>query len=134
MTTMLQLIQSAAGEMGLTAPTIVVGSADTLTQQYLALLNGLGNELQRGYDWQHSTKAYRFTTQYLTTTGTTTVGSPVITGIPTTAGLDTTYICIGTGVNQDCNILTVDTSSVPLEHCLQPCKIPSIPGFFQSQG
>ena len=109
MTTMLQLIQSAAGEMGLAAPTIVVGSADTLTQQYLALLNGLGNELQRGYDWQHSTKAYRFTTQYLTTTGTTTVGSPVITGIPTTVGLDTTYICIGTGVNQDCNILTVDT-------------------------
>ena len=78
MTTMLQLIQSAAGEMGLTPPTLVIGSSDALTQQYLALLNGLGNELQRGYEWEHSSKAYRFTTQYLTTTGTTTVGSGTV--------------------------------------------------------
>lgn len=109
MTTMLQLVQAAAGEMGLTVPTLVVGSNDNLVQQYLALLNGLGNEIQRGYEWQHSVKPYRFTTQYLTTTGTTTLGSAVVTAIPTTAGLDTTYICIGTGVNQDCNILTVDS-------------------------
>jgi hypothetical protein len=109
MSTMLQIIQAATGEMGLTSPTIVIGNNDQIISQNLSLLNGLGNELQREFVWQHINKEYRFTTQYLTTTGTTTKNSPVVTGIPSTTGLDSTYMVVGTGINQDTNILTVDS-------------------------
>lgn len=111
MATMLQLVQAAASEMGLAVPSMVTGNTATDTVQHLALLNALGNELQREYQWQHCAKAYRFTTQYLTTTGTTTIGSAVITGIPSTAGLDANYMTVGTGINQDTNISTVDSGT-----------------------
>ncbi len=111
MSTALQLIQQATGELGLSVPVIVVGNSATDTIQQLALLNGLGNELQRGFTWQHINKEYRFTTQFVTTTGTTTLGSPVVTAIPSTTGIDSTYTVIGTGINQDTGIVSNDSSS-----------------------
>ncbi len=111
MTTSLQLIQAAASEMGLTAPVVVVGSGNTDAIQLLALLNALGGELQRGYTWERTDKEYRFTTQFVATTGTTTSGSAAITGIPSTAGIDTTYMVVGTGINQDSYIQSVDSGT-----------------------
>ncbi len=111
MKTMLQIIQAATGQLGIPTPQLVVGSAAQDTLQLLALLNQLGDDLQRDYIWEALCKQYRFTTQYLTTTGTTTLGSQLITGIPSTAGLDATYQVLATGVNTDTYVQSVDSAT-----------------------
>ena len=110
MTTMLQLVQQATGEMGLTVPTYVAGNTAQDTIQQLALLNAVGYEIQRKWDWQALCIEYRFTTQYTNCAGQLTSGSPVVTGIiPGTAGLDTTFMVIGTGINSDVYVQSVDS-------------------------
>jgi hypothetical protein len=108
---MLQIIQAATGEMGLSVPTYVAGNPVQDVIQLLALLNACGGELQREYDWQRLVTEYRFTTQYTTLTGTTTTGSAIVTGLSSTTGLDTTYQVIGTGINTDTYILSVDSAT-----------------------
>lgn len=111
MTTMLQLVQQATGEMGLAVPTYVAGNTAQDTIQQLALLNAVGYEIQRKWDWEALCTEYRFTTQYVTTTGTLTTGSAVVTGIPDTTGLDTTYMVMGTGINTDVYVVSVDSAT-----------------------
>ena len=110
-TTLLQLVQQAAGEMGISVPVSVAGNTQQDVIQLLALLNATGYELLTIHPWVELTKPYRFTTQFSVTTGSWTSGSPIITGIPDTTGLDTTYMAIGTGINQDTFIASVDSSS-----------------------
>ena len=111
MATMLQLIQQATAEMGLAVPTSVAGQTSTDTVQQLALLNAVGYEVQREYDWQKLITEYVFTTSYTTTTGDLTAGSAVITNIPSTTGLSTSYQVVGSGVNNATNIASVDSST-----------------------
>lgn len=111
MTTMLGLVQAAMGEMGLSVPTYVAGNSAADIVQILALLNQSGNELQREHDWQKLSIEYRFTVQYLTTTGTLTSGSTIVTAIPTTSGLSALYGVTGTGINQDTYISSVDSTT-----------------------
>jgi hypothetical protein len=117
--TMLSLIQQATGEMGLTVPTYVAGNTAQDQVQQLALLNAVGYEIAREYEWEALCTEYRFYTQYVSTTGDTTATSAVVTNIPTTAGIDTTYMVTGTGVQTDVYVLSVDsltqvTLSVPV--------------------
>jgi len=107
---MLGLVQQASNEMALPAPTSVIGSTTQDTVQLLALLNGLGNNLARGFNWQFLEKEYRFTTSYLATTGDTN-SSTVITNLASTAGLDSTYMLSGAGINQDTYVSSVDSST-----------------------
>lgn len=109
--TLLQLIQQASAEMGLTIPTQVVGNTDPQVQQMLYLLNSVGNEVRREYPWEALNIPYRFTTQYLITTGDVTQNSAVVTNIPSTTGLSAYYMLAGTGINQDTYILSVDSST-----------------------
>lgn len=116
MTTMLQLVQQATGELGLAVPNSVAGSAAQDTIQQLALLNAVGYELLRApaghpeFNWQALTTEYRFTTQFVTQTGNLTAGSAVISGIPSTTGIVAgTYMVTGTGLNQDTYVLSVDS-------------------------
>jgi hypothetical protein len=109
--TLLQLIQQASAEMGLTIPTQVVGNTDTQVTQMLYLINSVGNELRREYPWEALNIPYRFTTQFLITTGDVTQNSAVVTNIPSTAGLSAYYMLAGTGINQDTYILSVDSST-----------------------
>lgn len=110
--TLLSLVQQATAEMGLNPPTYVVGNPSQDTIQHLALINAVGNELIRQYDWQFANTAYRFTTAYLSTTGNTTNGSSVVTSIPDTSALVAgTYMAVGTGINSDTYILTVDSAT-----------------------
>lgn len=109
--TLLTLVQAAAGEMGLVVPSSVVGNQASDTVQMLALINAVGGELQREYDWQFLSKEYRFTTQYLVTTGTASAGSAVITGIASTSALSNTFMVSGAGVNQDTYVVSVDSGS-----------------------
>jgi hypothetical protein len=112
MTTALQLIQQATAELGLPVPVVVAGSTATDTVQQLALLNATGYELQRSFIWQKTDKEYRFTTAYVTTIGNTTINSAVITNIPSTASITAgTYMAIGTGINQDAYVLSVDSAT-----------------------
>jgi hypothetical protein len=109
---MLQLIQQATGELGLAVPTLVAGSTAQDTIQQLALLNAVGYELQRQFDWQALCTEYRFTTSYLTTTGTWTTSAATVTGIPTTAALAAnTWLASGTGIPQDTYIQSVDSGT-----------------------
>lgn len=109
--TLLQIVQAATAEMGLPVPATVVGNTALETVQLLGLLNELGRRLYTGYEWQALTVTYRFNTQYLDTTGDITVGSAVITNIPDTSTLSTQYTLVGTGVPQDCTILSVDSAT-----------------------
>jgi hypothetical protein len=74
-------------------------------------MNATGYELLRKADWRELTKPYSFFTDYTTTTGTYSTSSRVITGIPSTAGLDTTYMVVGTGFPNATFIESVDSST-----------------------
>lgn len=109
--TMLQLIQQATGEMGLTVPTAVAGNTNQDVVQQLALLNAVGYQLMRKYQWQAKNKVHSIQTNYLSTTGTVTAGSAVITAIPTTAALSTLFQATGAGLLQNDQIVSVDSGT-----------------------
>ncbi len=108
-TTMLQLVQQVTNELGISTPAVVAGNTTQDVVQILALMNASGYELLRKHAWRNLTKQKQFYTEYLTTTGTWTTAGLTITGIPSTAGLDTTYQAIGTGINQNAFIASVDS-------------------------
>jgi len=102
--TMLQLVRQATTEMGLTVPSIVAASTSQDTIQQLGLLNAVGYQLQREYEWQQITKEYRFTTAFYTYSGTIANGSVSVTAMSSTTGLTTTptyFSVTGSGIQQD---------------------------------
>lgn len=111
MTTMLQLIQQATNELGIATPVSVAGNTNQDVIQLLALMNATGYELLTRHKWRALTKPYRFYTEYLTTTGTWSTAALTISSIPSTTGLDDTYMAIGTGINQDAFISTIDSGT-----------------------
>ena len=111
MKTLLQIVQAATGQLGIPTPSLVVGSTSVDTIQLLALLNQLTDDLQRDYIWEALCIEYRFTTQFLETTGTLTANSAVVTAIADTTGLDSTYQLLGTGINEDTYISTKDSAT-----------------------
>lgn len=111
---MLQIVAASAGEMGLSVPTTVAGNTTALVVQWLALLNGLGNDLCREHQWQRITKEYRFSTVFYQYTGTTTSGSTSVTGMSSIVGLDTTFMVTGTGINSDTYVASAAVSTVVL--------------------
>jgi hypothetical protein len=92
MDTALSLIQQATGEMGLSVPVYVVGNTAPDQVQQLALLNAVGKELQREYDWQGITVEYQFNTPFYSYTGTTTNGSTTLAGMSSVVGLTTDFM------------------------------------------
>lgn len=107
--TMLALIQQATTEMGLAVPTSVAGNTNVDTVQQLGLLNAVGYELQREYDWEQITKEYRFFSVYYTYTGDVTSGSSTINNLSSTTGLTSTptyFSVTGSGMDQDVYLQT----------------------------
>lgn len=98
--TMLQLVQQATAEMGLAVPTQVAGSLSQDTIQQLALLNAVGYELYRQYEWQQMVGQNIFQVSVITVVGDSTDGSYTLTNIASTAGIDNTYQVSGVGINQ----------------------------------
>ena len=110
--TLLQLVQTICGELGIGQPNAVASSTDEQVIQIYALLNKVGEDLVSEYDWQRLNKEYRFDTVVETLTGTTTSGSAVVTGISSTANLAaSTFMATGTGIPSDCYIQSVDSST-----------------------
>ncbi len=109
---LLTITQAACNELGLTAPTQVIGATDQQTIQFLALFNGLGNSLVSDYEWQKITKTHTFTLQTLTLTGTVTSGSPIITGISSTTGIvANTWQVTGSGIAENTTVQSVDSGT-----------------------
>ena len=109
--TMLQLVTQVTNELGVPTPTSVAGNTNQDVVQILALMNASGYELLRKSDWRALTMPYSFFTTFKTTTGSYTTTALTITGIPSTAGLDTTYMVVGTGFPNATFITSVDSST-----------------------
>ena len=110
--TLLQLVDQMSAELGLTQPPSVIGSSNNQTIQLLALANRLGKDLVRDYEWQRLVQAYIWQTQVaVSTTGTITAGSRVITAIPSTAALQVGNVITGTGQAPYAEILTIDSGT-----------------------
>jgi len=109
--TVLQLVNQAQGEMGLSVSSTVVGNTNQDVVQLLALINAVGYELTRRHQWQWTSKTNLFQTEFTTTTGTVTAGSAIITGIPSTTGLTTQYQVTGNGILTNSQIASVDSAT-----------------------
>jgi hypothetical protein len=108
---MLQLVTQVTNELGVPTPTSVAGNSNQDVIQILALMNASGYELLRKADWRELTQSETFFTEYTTTTGNYTTSSLQITGIPSTAGLDDTYMVVGTGFPNATFITSVDSAT-----------------------
>lgn len=110
--TLLQLVSQVSGEMGLAQPSVVIGSTTNQTIQMLALVQRLGKDLVREFEWQRLQKIRVFqTTAATTTTGNLTSGSTTVSGIPSTAALSAGLVMTGTGVAPYAEIASVDSST-----------------------
>lgn len=114
---LLGLIGQVMGELGLKSLLSVIGNVDPQAVQFLALAKREGKEFYqmggRKGGWQALRGENIFTTNSLTTTGNTTLGSAVITNIPSTVGLaaGTWSISSGLGVATNARIVSVDSAT-----------------------
>lgn len=104
----LQLIQQVCDELAINRPTLVVGTTDPQIRQLYALLNRLGADLCRQFNWQRLNKEFIINTVASVRTATTTQGSAVVTMADTT-GLTTQYGVDGIGIVPFAQILSVDS-------------------------
>ena len=105
--TMLTLVQQTTAELNLAVPTFVAGNTNQDTQQVLALMNRVGYDMVKEYDWQALELEYRFYTTAVTTTCNTTVNTFTLTNVADTTGLDNTYSIVGTSIPQDTYVESV---------------------------
>ncbi len=109
--TLLQLVTQVTSELGIPVPASVVGNVTQDTVQILALMNAVGKELLTEGQWRDLTVPYNFFAEYLTTTGTITSGSRIVTAIPSTAALDTTFMLASGTFPNASFIQSVDSST-----------------------
>lgn len=113
--TLLEIVQRAAGELGLTVPSSVVGNQALDVTQLYYLVNGLGNDLMRGYIWQSANAQHIVTVTYTTITGDTTLNSSSLTNVSSISGIDTNYGVAGAGINQACYVASAPSgTTIPL--------------------
>lgn len=113
--TLLQLVQQAAGELGIPIPlSVAVNTALDAVQLYY-LINGLGNDLMRQHIWQDLNRQYIVTVSYTTITGDTVINTSNLTNASSIVGLDTTYGISGAGINQACYVQSAPSgATIPL--------------------
>lgn len=110
--TMLQLVQMVTGEAGLVVPNSVAGNTSQDTQQILALMNAVGNELLPKFEWQALQTAYTFYAPLLQANGDVVNGSAVIINLTSTAGIvPGTWMVTGLGILQDVHVVSVDSAT-----------------------
>ena len=121
--TMLELMQQTSSELGLVAPTYVAGNTQQDVIQLLALMNRAGYNLIKEYDWRALQKEYRFYTQAISTTGDGVDGSYNLLNVANTTNLSSKWQVTGTGIPQDCSIVSVSGSTVTLNQPLQATNV-----------
>lgn len=109
--TLLQIVQQAQAELGLAQDTVVVSSQQQTTLQMFAYANQSIEELRQRHNWTALQKEYNLVVAVpITTTGTTTLNSAVVTGIPSTALLTAQYFTVsGAGIPTAARIQSVDS-------------------------
>ncbi len=112
--TLLELIQHVSDELAITRPLTVIGSTDKKVRQLLALLNRLGADITRQFEWNRLNDEHLITTVAIDTTGDLTTGSAVITGIPDTTGITTAFGVSGLGVEPFAQVIAVTPTTVTL--------------------
>lgn len=110
----LAAVQQAVSEIGLIAPTSLVGSSDQGAIQLLAIAQGAAATLAQEFDWQALTKQYSFNIASYVGTGTTVSGSNVVTLSAPPSTLDATYQVSGTGIPQSTYVVTQVGTAVTL--------------------
>jgi hypothetical protein len=116
-------MQQTSSELGLVAPTYVAGNTQQDVIQLLALMNRAGYNLIKEYDWRALQKEYRFYTQAITTTGDGVNGSYNLLNVANTTGLSNKWQVTGTGIAQDCYVVSVAGSTVTLNQPLQATNV-----------
>lgn len=112
--TLLELVQQACDELMINRPTTVAGSTDPQIRQLFALLNRLGSDISRQFQWQRLNREHVLTTVAIAQTGDTTAGSAVITNIPDTTGITTQFGINGPGTVPFAQVVSVGVDSVTL--------------------
>lgn len=108
---LLQLVQQAYNELGLSNPPVaVVTSQDPQVRQMYALLNRHGHDLARQYDWQRLDKEFIISTLAFDVQATLTLNSPVVT-MPSTTGITTNFSLTGIGIQPFASVLSVDSAT-----------------------
>lgn len=114
MKTYLQIVQTACAEMGLIQPVSVATATDAQTLQLGALANAIGqDDLLKPYEWTFLQKYFILNiTKPISTTGTLSPNSAVITNIPTTAGITaSTFVCSGNAIPTSARVNSVDSTT-----------------------
>ncbi len=108
--TLLTLIQQVCRELGINAPSAVVSSVDPQILQLYALLNRHGHDMSRQFEWERLNNEYLLTTVAVNVTGTTTLGSAVVT-MPSTTGITTNFGVQGLGIAPFALVQSVDSAT-----------------------
>lgn len=114
---LLQLVQTACNEMGISPPSQVIGANDDQTRQLLSLVIREGEEFSKmatAYGgWQELYREYDFLTAIMSgITGNVTNGSAVITNMTSTSGLAADIWGVqGFGLPQNAQIKSVDSAT-----------------------
>jgi hypothetical protein len=105
----LQIIQAAADELGLPRPAIGFSDPSDQTRQLMALANRVGSDMVSARDWTRLIADHTITiTPPISTTGTITAGSDVVTAIPSTSGLTAAeWAASGNGLMQNTRVREV---------------------------
>jgi hypothetical protein len=115
--TILQIVQKAAQQLGLPAPSILVGNTDPQVVQLLALLEMDGMQLYQDRDWTFLQGEHIINVEApVDLTGTFTEGGTVITGLSSTAALEANYYIV-TGVGMPTNQRVVEIVSATSVRC-----------------
>lgn len=106
--TLLELVRQVIAEMGLQTISGVVGNQEPSVRQIFALMNRLGNDLTREFDWQRLMCEHILTTQAVSQSSTLTENSTTVT-VADTTGLSPKWGIWGTGARPFAQIVSVDS-------------------------
>lgn len=111
--TWLQICQTVADELGLARPTTIASAQDRQSRQLGALCNRCGQEVQRKKEWTFLRGEWAITTTAsITTSGTTTAGSAVVSDIPSTAGITAgQWVLSAANFVQQPRVISVDSGT-----------------------
>lgn len=112
--TLLELVQQACDELMIQRPTTVAGSTDPQIRQLLALLNRLGSDISRQFQWQRLNREHIITTVAFPIIGDSIAGSNIITNIADTSGITTQFGVGGPGTVPFAQVDSVGANSVTL--------------------
>lgn len=107
---LLELVKQVNEELGFSVPTAIVSSSDPQVRQMYALLNRLGIDLVRQFDWQRLDREHILTTVAANMSATTVQGSAVVT-LADTSALSPNYGVLGVGIVPFAQILSVDSAT-----------------------